>query len=239
MIHKLDWDSRFFGLNIATVTNPEILNEELRNFIQSNRIDFIQALCSIDEVFRIKNLECNSFHFADLKMTYKVSLLNSKEAIPSSIYEIATMEDKQYICNIAESSFIDSRYYGYEHIFKSEKVNEMYSLWAGKSIEGQFDDYCLKIVKYNKPVGFITVKIKNSSTAVIGIFAVDDEFRGKGVGGQLMQSLFSFLMSLNINEVEVSTQGKNIPAQNFYIKHGFRVSNVESWYYRCSGKLDF
>ncbi|MNW44170.1 dTDP-fucosamine acetyltransferase [compost metagenome] len=229
MLSILEWDSNFFGINIATVTDINDLSFNFREYIQVRNIDFVQVLCRIDEISKINKLEYNGFHFADVKITYRINL---EDVYVNPIdFKLATNKDKLPIRKIAEGSFFDSRYYGYEHLFKVEKVNRMYSLWAEKSIDGQFDDFCLKITHSNATCGFITVKIINTSSAVIGIFAIDEQFRGRGIGCELMNSLFSFLRTMNVCNVEVSTQGKNILAQNFYIKQGFKVSRLESWYY--------
>lgn len=231
MITRLEWDSNFFGHNIASLSlsNEKDL-ENMYQFIQMYELDFIQTLCKVDEVNKIRILENNNFHFADIKITFTLDMrkLVQPEKV---IFDVAKPSDKEVISNLASNSFIDSRYYGHEHVFSKDKVSEMFRIWAEKSITGQFDDFCLKVLSGNELCGFITTKIQDANIATIGILAVDEKFRGKGVGLSLLQSLFSFLREKDIFEVEVSTQGKNIIAQNLYTKAGFRVKRLESWYY--------
>ncbi|MBP2109881.1 GNAT family N-acetyltransferase [Paenibacillus silagei] len=234
MITKLEWDSKFYGRNIASVN---FMDEDdvvkLDHYIKSDEIDFIQALCKIDDMINIRILENKKFHFADVKITYSLKIRELAQ-LEGAIFNIAIPQDSTAICKIASDSFINSRYYGHELIFGKDKVNEMFRDWARKSIYGEFDDFCLKLVAGNEIRGFITVKIRESKTATIGILAVDENSRGKGVGEALLHSLFSFLRNKNIFEVEVATQGKNIIAQNLYSKAGFRVKKLESWYYYYS-----
>ncbi|GGG01075.1 hypothetical protein GCM10010912_52360 [Paenibacillus albidus] len=231
MITKLEWDSNFFGYNIASLSEIDAKSLDLLDsYIQKNKIDFVQTLCKIDDVSVINSLEEWGFHFADIKITCKMNIekltLNSEANL-----DFATNGDESSIYSLASRSFIYSRYYGHDSIFKESKVNEMFGIWAIKSINGEFDDFCIKVTDRNDTIGFITAKIKTCKVAAIGILAVDEKYRSKGVGAILLQSLFGYLKHKDVLEVEVSTQGRNIIAQNFYAKHGFKVKYMESWYY--------
>jgi len=231
MINKLDWDSEFFGCNIASLSLVDGSSfKEVEKFIQDKDIDFIQSLCRIEDINRIRTLENNNFHFADLKVTYSLNV-EEYDDCEKAVIDLATAEDKDLICNLASNAFNDSRYYGYEQLFAKDKVDEMFTLWAEKSINGQFDDFCLKVKEGDSILGFITAKIHDNKKAVIGLVAVDESYRSKGVGTSLLKSLIRYLKSLNIFEIDVSTQGKNTIAQNFYIKQGFKIKSLESWYY--------
>lgn len=234
MINKLKWDSDFFGSNIASLsTENKSSLEDIEEYSRINSIDFIQTLCNIDDVCYIRTLEKYSFHFADIKITYRLDI-RKFENLES--FNLATPADSEAISNLASKAFVESRYYGHEIVFPKVKVDNMYRVWAEKSINGEFDDFCLKETK-DDVIGFITAKVIDTKKAIIGIFAVDEKFQSKGVGTKLLISLMSYLRGRGVFEIEVSTQGKNIIAQNFYIKNGFRVSKVESWYYRYSDKL--
>ncbi|SFM13059.1 Acetyltransferase (GNAT) family protein [Paenibacillus sp. 1_12] len=228
MIKKLEWDSSFFGFNIAELNIMQISNKfDIEPFIVENNIKFIQARCNISNTEGIRLLEENSFHYADLRVTFQIQF---KEGMPYHIYELANNEDINTLKKIAANSFTDSRYYGYEHIFLRGKIDELYETWVEKSVKGLFDDCCLKITVNSKIAGFLTLRIR-AQIATIGIIAIDEKYQGNGVGTQLMNSLMGYLAKSDIEFIEVTTQGKNIKAQNFYIKNGFRLKELESWYY--------
>lgn len=230
MIRKLDWDSDFFGFNIAhldldgTVNNLSFVDD----FVKSNRIECIQACCDISAIDTIHLLEENMFHFTDLRATYFVGLDNIK--IDNSDFYIADKDDLLILREIARSVAVHSKYYNDR--FGKEKAEQLYEIWVEKSVFGNFDNICLKAVEGNSTVGFATVKFKGKGEARIGLIGIRAPYQDRGIGRQLLNSLFSYLISKDITILEVSTQGKNIRAQNFYSRCGFMIKSLESWYYK-------
>lgn len=232
-IKKLEWDSNYFGINIAELTLERDTVDKVffEKIINQSEFDFIQSKVSIADVLKISNLEKMNFKFADLKVTFT---LNLKEftLMKDERSLVATEYDSDALKKISRGIFIDSRYYGYENLFSKYKVDELYEIWLEKSIMGVFDDICLKYCIDNQPVGFVTLKIL-SERARIGLIGVSNKFQSQGVGGKLIRNAVSFLRNKNVDFLDVSTQGKNIIAENFYIKQGFRLKEIESWYYYC------
>ncbi|MBN1798596.1 MAG: GNAT family N-acetyltransferase [Spirochaetales bacterium] len=80
-------------------------------------------------------------------------------------------------------------------------------------------------------VGFISVIIYKTffhpgGTALINELIVDKNFRGKGIGRQLINKIKVMANIQRFNEIEVSTSLKNKKAIKFYKKTGFADESI-------------
>lgn len=230
MIKHLKWDSEHFGFNIADLKITTSLKNlrYVEDYARSNAINFVQTLCDVSDTNTINLLEKHGFYFADMRVNY--ILKSNFSEYGSGDFLMAGSDDITALRKIAKHLVANSRYYN--NGFEREKIEKLYEIWVEKSICGMFDSLCLKETDGSCPVGFVTVKFNDWKNAVIGIIGVDANYQRKGVGSKLMNSLFKVVHDRGFETIEVATQGRNISAQNFYIKNGFRVKNVQSWYYK-------
>jgi GNAT superfamily N-acetyltransferase len=76
------------------------------------------------------------------------------------------------------------------------------------------------------PVGFISFMLRQTilhrrPSGLIDELVVAKEYRGKGVGQQLVSAVIEKCRQLGCGEVEVSTERTNVEAREFYRKCGF------------------
>ncbi len=76
------------------------------------------------------------------------------------------------------------------------------------------------------PVGFINFTVRQTilhqgPSALIDELVVAEEYRGKGIGRQLVQGAIDKCSQLGCCEVEVSTEKTNLKARKFYKQCGF------------------
>jgi len=86
--------------------------------------------------------------------------------------------------------------------------------------------YFLVAAMEGTPVGFIYFTIRQtilhrSPSALIDELVVAEEYRGKGVGKQLVLAAIEKCRQLGCCEVEVSTEKTNLKARKFYKRCGF------------------
>lgn len=92
---------------------------------------------------------------------------------------------------------------------------------------------------------FVATKNENNKTKIIGVisimivcengdiinFAVDESYRGEGVGIRLLSALDTVIEEKQIRNLSLEVRESNIIARNFYEKNGFIVDRVRENYY--------
>jgi ribosomal protein S18 acetylase RimI-like enzyme len=81
------------------------------------------------------------------------------------------------------------------------------------------------------PVGFINLTIRQtalhrSPSAMIDELVVAEEYRGEGIGNQLVLAAIDKCRRLGCCEVEVSTEKTNVKARKLYRKCGFNQRGI-------------
>jgi GNAT superfamily N-acetyltransferase len=67
--------------------------------------------------------------------------------------------------------------------------------------------------------------------AFIWDLRVAPEFRGKGLGGRLIEAAVSWARRHDCRMLKVETQNINVPACRFYSKHGFELGSINRFAY--------
>lgn len=239
VIRKLSWDSDFFGIAMVHLDHEEYGSHRLFEFnriVVEEKIVFLQSLLPIGDLHKIRELEDAGFRFANIKITFQSNpdtMLNVENG-PGS-FLVADEDDYSELSQFAPSLFTDSRFYGFADYFPISKIEQLYALWVQKAIHGTMDDQCFKYVVNGETLGFVTVKWMENS-AKIGLIGVRPDFHRKGIGKAMLSGLANELTDKSVPLLLVATQGKNISAQNLYIKSGFQVKSVQAWYYRFLNK---
>ncbi|MBD7912973.1 MULTISPECIES: ribosomal protein S18-alanine N-acetyltransferase [Clostridium] len=83
----------------------------------------------------------------------------------------------------------------------------------------------------NKTVGFAGVWIIVDEGHITNI-AVHPEFREKGIGSDLVQSLIEHSKSWGCHSLTLEVRASNKPAQNLYKKFGFVEEGIRKRYYQ-------
>jgi len=68
--------------------------------------------------------------------------------------------------------------------------------------------------------------------AHIGTFAIHPDYRGKGIGQNLLSESLSEAYRMGVRLCYLEVRRSNIAAQNLYEKFGFKVTSIRSGYYR-------
>ena len=224
-IKRLKWDSDFFGFGIAKLLPGRI--EKINEYAKNNKIRLVWCLANIKKSKNINLLEQNGFEFVDLKITFSIeSHLKKTKAV-----HLARKEDIFDLKKIAHKAFVKDSRFNHKNIDK-RRVDKFYESWVEKAVEGTFDDCCFVTKTKGGIAGFATYKRIGSANSSIGLIAVADGYRGLGIGSKLVSRCVDFAYEEGRNALTVSTEGKNIAAQNFYIKNGFAITKIESWYYK-------
>lgn len=221
-IALLDWDSQFFGLKVGK-TESEFLEPnkipELKLQMNEKGIDLLYLFLGSPIV---QGKEENLM-LLDRKVTFTKNVSNL-ELLNSEVTEYADSLTDDLI-NLAIQS-------GHESRFKKDlrllhKFESLYQNWLKKSLTGELADkvFVYKDLNSNRIVGFITASCKNR-IGKIGLIAVNENHRGKGIGTMLLQKAEDWFREQEATRIEVVTQSDNKSACGLYEKNNYHIKST-------------
>ncbi len=215
VIEKLQWDTDFFGYEVARAIDFTGTTEEV--------IEINQYPAKLMYVFAeqaMEHLPAN-FFLADEKVVFKQKLQTHLVAPLVQTEIIEFFEPNEALVALAIQSGLYSRF-KVDANFKNQEFERLYTKWIENSFDTSKNARVFGYISEEKLLGFVTLGFKNNIPD-IGLIAVDEQARGMGIGSKLLQYLYAFLMHEQQQELTVTTQGKNLPAMAFYQKNFFEV----------------
>lgn len=230
----LDWDSSFFGYKVAKLN----INTEDYKSIERCLKDVIQlgaklVYCQAENGSKVAANLASKYngHLVDIKTTYRYTLNSEQKRYKNESfikYKSDPLSDDILLklavqCGIYSRFFVDPR-------IKVEKAKDLYQTWIRKSISKELADDILIYNFEKRIIGLISVYLKGD-IGNIGLLGVDENFRGKGIGKNLVDWAISYFSSKNAKFIDVVTQGKNLSACKLYEKCGFKLEQQFDFYH--------
>ena len=223
----LNWDSDFFGLRICKIevlkyNKPKIENEIRLAFMKGNKLIYLIIPEEIDQklLFQSKLVDNKVVFSKNIKMYGHTDT-------HITAYESTIVTEDLYALAFESGRF--SR-------FKTDKglpsgsFEQLYSLWIENSIKSEIADKVFVYKLKQEILGMVTLKIYEGH-GEIGLISSSVKNQGKGVGSKLLAHCENYLLSLDINRIEVATQSKNVVACSFYKKNGYSIVKSLNYYH--------
>ena len=227
-------DTEFFGVTSAKVVlkNPCISDQK-----QDELINFLHEF----EFIMIINKNNNSINNQWIGRKTRSFLVDINTQLQKQVKDVhhdknqsITIADaypkNDQIIQIAKTAFLASRFLK-DPFLSNEKAPQIYADIVNNAFDknGRF----FAILNINqKTHGFILFSINRLMLSLtIELFAVDEQFIGKGLGKQLLDSVESFAFHHGIETIIVGTQLENYEAIKSYIKKGFKIFECNSVYH--------
>lgn len=231
----LDWDSAFLGYKVAMIEEgcmtPIDFNNCYNDLLQLN-VKLLYWPSDFNCIYQESIINEHNGLLVDVKTTYelKIDASISDQAIPLADIKFYQNEEANVeLLNLAVQCGEYSRFKLDPNI-TFNKFAELYSAWMIKSVQGTMADDVIVVKENNQIKGVITVYIENS-IGNIGLVGVDEQSRGKGIGGKLIKAALGYFIHKGCETVRVVTQGKNEAACKLYEKYGFYVCNKVNFYH--------
>ncbi len=233
-IKYLSWDSNFFNKKIGLVdcVDFECSDLEFKNLITEAKKSNYQLLY----VFTSQNylpIDTGNYNLklVDEKIIYTriidknsttlcfedVIIYSSNDAVDSDLLSLS-YQSGEY------SRFKTDKKFAKDDFFR------LYKRWIEKSVSREIADKVFITKKDDKITGMVTLSYK-SDHAAIGLIAVNNLYRGKAYGTQLLHACFDDILKNKIKRIDVVTQKNNINACRFYEKNGFEIKDVTNVYH--------
>lgn len=226
MIEHLGWDSNFFNLKIGkchfdtpTIDSLDKLLEQKKR----DRYDLIYIFIDKPNDITLDWLRENGGRLVDEKVVYERSSICNN-------HSYGRIEEYDGPCtDVLLELAIAS---GHKSRFKADtllrcRFEDFYTIWIKKSIDKILADKIFVFKEQSIIKGFVTIKIKED-IGQIGLIAVSEDQRGKGIGGLLIDACDSWLIEQNIKKHQVVTQKQNVGACILYEKKGFIVKEIQT-----------
>jgi len=225
-----EWDSLHWGLRIAKVEGSRLTPESvvsIRSWCESHAIDCVYFLAD-DDPGTHRLAESAGYRRVDTRVT----LEREPEESPAGgkgVVRPFDPHDLPVLCRIARSSHHATRFYR-DGRFPGPKCDDLYETWIRKSCGGEAQAVFVAAPD-GPPVGYVTCELEEPAEGKIGLMAVDEAFRGKGLGRALVLEALRWFGSRSVRRVSVITQGDEGGARRFYESCSFVVCSVQVWYH--------
>ncbi len=224
---ELAWDSEFFGMRIARYNGDELTDSSATAalaFCRERRIDCLYLLLSDATVATSRG-----FHHVDTRLTLACDLRRAVIPAREHSCRVSSPSDIPILREIARISHRDSRFYS-DSNFDRSRCDALYETWIERSCEG-WADRTLVADYEGRPEGYITCSLSNSGVGSIGLFAVAEAARGKGIGTDLITASLTYFRDSGMHSVEVVTQLRNTAGQHVYQRCGFVPASRLFWFH--------
>jgi ribosomal protein S18 acetylase RimI-like enzyme len=227
---KIDkWLSSQLGYLAYNIDNTKLKNFNFLRYKSKN------ILISIKSNNKIKNLflKKNQIKLIERNITF---LKNSKKKKVEINYfkniRLANIFDKKAILDIAENSFIKSRFYKDKNI-KKRLARKIKRNWVLNFFRKKRGKHLIVSEVNKKVVGFLLI-LKSREDYIIDLIAVKKIYQNLGLGTKMIEFLENKILKQNKVKIYVSTQSDNKNSIKLYIKNKFRVK-YKKYVYHFNG----
>lgn len=228
----LEWESNFFGFNVARIDKIDIGDTGLTSTLQELKSkNYCMVYWFVPSEYReIASIAYRHGGFlADEKVTYIKGLVNSCLIKGPSLYVTVPYpyeEPDRALVNLAIQSGVYSRF-RLDPSFPDALFEKLYTCWITRSVRKEIAWQVLVVQDASELLGFITVGTKEKR-GDIGLMAVASHARGRGIGELLMVDAEKCFVERGYAIVQVVTQRANNKACRLYESCGYQIDKIEN-----------
>jgi dTDP-4-amino-4,6-dideoxy-D-galactose acyltransferase len=234
-----DLDTKIFNFRVANVNKKLITLDEMfaiDKWCNENEIEVLCALVDLNSYATTQLFENSGFDFVGIKVVLENKDIKKAYPLPSwpkqwkhlAGIRPSRPTDKTAVKAIAREINKSSRFFFDPHF--CAKAPSLYEAWIENSFNGYADE--ILVAEINDEIaGYITIKRENDK-GEIDLLGVNGKYQGIGLGYGLICKSFEWFLNKGIEDVVISTQGKNIKAIRLYEKVGFSVQSILGWYHQ-------
>jgi len=229
----LPWDSEFFGVPIARVVSPRLETAQLQAAVHWCNTERISCLYWLADPVESNAKLADHMDFTkidDRVMMHRI--LMGSEALEGTDPRIRACEteDIAALKQIAATHHNDSRFHR-DDGFDRKRCSALFETWIVHDCAGAADAVWVACVDA-KPVGYLSCHVRPGNQGELGLFAVAEEHRCKGLGTALLHRGLRYFAQRGIGEVGLVMQGRDESARRLFAKNRFTITNTQWWYHR-------
>ncbi len=231
----LEWDSAHFGFPVARLDSGSLTGGLLplaENWCRQNSVRCLYFLAAASENGFVRIARESGFDFVDVRLTLGKDLVvpAAERSHPTIRVRAAMSSDLPALEHLASQSHRDTRFYK-DRRFPVQGADELYRKWIRRDVGS--GDAMTASAPDGDPLGYVTLTSEaDKGLASIGLIAVSEMARSRGVGRSLVEHALARAASQTCKRVSVVTQASNIPALRLYESMGFRIISCDYWFHR-------
>ncbi|MBX7201603.1 MAG: GNAT family N-acetyltransferase [Bacteroidia bacterium] len=244
-ITKQNWDSTFFGFDIARIEiyNNGTINkahfDALIQWAKDKNISYLTTRASLANTSLVNFWAENGFKLLTSKymLRHAIAAMNSPE-VPEG-FEFASLGPYELneIMDFAGSSFGHSRFMA-DPAFTRKRIEEMYNSWLNnfllapenKIITLRHKQQTIGFCAFSKSIALYKLQHTMPPHGFVSLIAVRPEFRGKNLGVLLLEKTKQVLKDAGINLVFANVDLMNTGSLRMFQHSAYQVFNTFSEY---------
>lgn len=167
------------------------------------------------------DIKSKDIQLMDVKLVFEKAL-KSESTFTDNI-EVYQGELTEELISLALDSGEYSRFKVDPRLDQGE-FEKLYHIWMRKALEKR------EVLVDGEMEGMVTCKVDND-LAQVGLFAVKESSRGKGIGKDLLKKAESWAFEKGARIMKIPTQKANTPATNLYEKMGYKIASQTNIYH--------
>ncbi|SRX52620.1 GNAT family N-acetyltransferase [Aequorivita sp. CIP111184] len=225
-IEKVNWDSEFFGYNVGKLMLSKGSSFSLQEFLKESESFKLVYIFSQDK------LDDAPLRLMDEKVVFKYNLNQwKKRASNKNLTSFNfSIDGYEQLKQLSLKSGLYSRFSRDEN-FRNDEFQRMYLQWIENLVIKKEAFEIIVYIESNDILGFASLNTKEDNTANIGLVAVSNKARGKGIGSQLIEEAINIAAAKGFNSIEVVTQMENQAAVGLYKKCDFEIKSITNIYH--------
>lgn len=224
----IPWDSKYLKNTTIQIYEIKLINTpiSLNDFelfysslrLKRNDLIFSKVDSSNNELIRMFN--SLGFYFVEISLSSIINLHKfSNDPIIHNLLKdyvclVARKKDKRFLFDVAKNSFKKDRFHLDINI-DNTRAGKRYVNWVNNSFKNNENIYIFKDKK-KKRLGFFIIKYINDNMADLRLIALDNKYKGKGLGKLMYLKMLQFLKSQGIMKVVSQISLNNITVINIY-----------------------
>jgi dTDP-4-amino-4,6-dideoxy-D-galactose acyltransferase len=232
----LEWDSTFFGRRVARYLPARCTDADLDALAAEcaeRRIECVYILIDPSDTESIVSLNRGQAFFADVRLTFGMPIAASPPAssrCQDTRVRPAKPSDVPMLRTLATASHRHTRFQADPH-FPAGSGDRLYETWIENSCRGYADAVLVAQDAASAAMGYVTCHRDAPDRGRIGLFAVADDYQGRGVGGALVAAAIDWFAANGVTSMTVSTQLRNARAIRVYERAGLILSGAGFWFH--------
>lgn len=235
IVDKLNWDSNFFGINIARFNHYTInkrLMELTLTVCKRLAIKCLYFRSNSNDKKSIELCEKHGFHLANIRVTYVLEKSKEYNKIGKNYnFRQGNKNDILWLIKVSRDAYTNSRYY-FDKNFSKEICDKFYIAWVKKIANSMSQKEKIFILEKSKKAVAYIGSIEVGDAVEIELIAVDSAFRGRGIGKKIVREFIRHYQKVGQRRFRVVTQGRNIAALRLYQSCGFIITEEQLDYHK-------